>query len=196
MFKIENVTFTYEENHPVFENLTIQSNQKKIGIIGDNGTGKTTILKLLSKDIFPKEGIISVDGETYLSRYEFQYYKNLTINDLLDLASTLQTFDMDQKNEIIQGLRIESYLNHQLKNLSQGTYKKVGLLLTFLSKAEIILVDEPFESIDQASCEFVKEYLINKQTCFVLVDHHIEEVKKIVEEIIDLNQLLNLETKG
>lgn len=189
MIKLKNMSFSYDSTIDLFENFSYFSESRRIGIIGDNGSGKTTLLNLLSNEITPTNGDIKVDGSVYMSVYDFNYYKKMTINELISLGETLTTFNFIKLDEVVKGLRLEQYLNIKLKNLSQGTFKKVGILFSLLSNADILLIDEPFESLDFESCNFIKEFMMTNKTSYILVDHHIDDVIEITDEVIDLNLL-------
>lgn len=189
MIEIKKMGYSYDSRINIFEDFTYSSKNRRIGIIGDNGSGKTTLLKLLSKELSPTKGEIIIKGSIYMSVYDFNYYNKMTLNELIKLGQTLTTFDFEKLDVVTKGLKIEHYLDTELKKLSQGTFKKVGVLFSLLSNADILLIDEPFESLDFDSCNFIKVFLTENKTNYVLVDHHIKDVIEITDEIIDINRL-------
>lgn len=189
MFKLENATFYYNEQHKILDNVTLEVVAKKVGIIGSNGSGKTTLLKLMSKELTLQQGTLELASRPYRTIYELGYYKCLTLHELLSLADTLDSFEMCHQEVLLQGLGLDRYVDTPIEQLSQGTYKKVGILFAMLSTAECRLFDEPFESIDQESQQFVMQYLADSSHSFVLVDHHVELVRQLCEVVIDLDDL-------
>lgn len=186
-FKICNLSFEYFKGQKLIEHFNFESDSRLIGVIGKNGCGKSTLFKLISGELTPDSGFVIKEGRVYRSIYDFHYYNKFTINELLILLRKLQSFDLSNLMNYITGLNIEKFLDEELGNLSQGTYKKVGLLLSFLSVSELLLLDEPFESIDLQTREFIINTIIESNRNIMLIDHDIDVVKRICPTIINFD---------
>jgi len=189
MFKLENVSFKYNEKAVLFEKVSFTCTDNKIGLVGANGSGKTTLLKLLAHIIRPDEGKIDVSESSYLSVYDFTNYRIFTMQDFIDLLLKLQSFDETHLMVHLQGLGIKKYLDYEIKALSQGTKKKLGILCALLLTRDILLLDEPFESVDEASIFYIEQTIVESDKKIIVVEHNKERLRKIMETVIDIDEI-------
>jgi ATPase subunit of ABC transporter with duplicated ATPase domains len=189
MFKLENVSFKYNKSVILFEKVNFICHENKLGLIGANGSGKTTLLKLLAHIIRPDEGKIDVSSSSYLSVYDFTNYGLFTMQDFLDLILRLQSFnEVDLETHLI-GLGIKKYLHYEIKTLSQGTKKKLGILCTFLSSRDILLIDEPFESVDESSIAYIEKIITASEKKIIVVEHNKQRLKKMMDAVIEIDEI-------
>ncbi|HFH9929445.1 TPA: ATP-binding cassette domain-containing protein [Streptococcus suis] len=188
MLKINQLSFQYESQQDLLKNIDFYSENRVIGVIGKNGSGKSTLLKLISGELSPDQGSINILGRPYRAIYELSYYKSFTLEELLDLLSELQSFSLEDLSFYLNGLNLINFLSLPLNKLSQGTYKKIGLLFSFLSNADILLLDEPFESLDAHSIKFVTRVIKETERQVILVDHDISLVDELSQDVIDLDK--------
>lgn len=185
MWSVKNLYFGYDDNL-IFKDANIEIKEDRVGIIGLNGAGKTTLLKLLSGELSPKSGEISIDEECYYTRYDFYRYEKFTIKDFLLLISKLDSFDSSKSEYYTKLLGIDEYLDYTIGSLSKGTQKKVSLLLTFLSNKKMLLIDEPFESIDEKSNENIISELINIGKKVVIISHDYQYLSRACNKIYEV----------
>lgn len=182
MIEIKNMSFRYDT--PVFEDVNLHLSESRIGLIGENGVGKTTLLKLISSELKPNKGEISACGNIYKAVTELNVYKEFTPREMLELCSNLKTFDMSWVAEYVEQLYLNDFLDSKIKTLSKGTHKKVGILLAMLSVQNTLLLDEPFESIDKKSNENLVEIINKQERTFIIVSHDHEFLAKCTDRII------------
>lgn len=187
MFKIENLSFSYKKDQHLIDDISIMTDKRIIGVIGKNGCGKSTLLKLISKELVPDSGNIFVEGRIYRAIHDLSFYNKFTIDELLNLLGKLDSFNMSNKDNYIEGLHLTKFLHQPLVELSQGTYKKVGILFAFLSGANVILFDEPFESLDGVSANFVVNEIMSSPKMVVIVDHNIELITNVCDFVINMD---------
>lgn len=181
MWQFKNLYFGYDDNY-LLEDVNINIEENKIGIVGKNGIGKTTLLNIVGEKIAPKKGSIKIEGDSYFSIYDFSKYKKFTINDFIKLIEPLESFDSSKSDYYIELLDIKEYLDLKIGNLSKGTQKKVGLLLTFLSKKKVLLIDEPFESLDEKTNQNIVEELRKIDKKYMIVSHDFRYLNMVCEK--------------
>lgn len=185
MLKMENLSFGYIKDRMIVDDFSIKIPYKKIGIFGENGIGKTTMLNLIDQK-YKYKGKIYVNGRTYFPKDLFSKYAKLKVKEIIDLIKCLDSFNCYSINKYITELRLEKYLDYEIENLSKGTTKKITILFALLSNAETILLDEPFESIDRESninlCEIIK----CKENNFIIVSHDLEFLKLSTDMIYEM----------
>lgn len=188
MFKISQLSFSYNRKKELLKQINFETNQRVIGIIGKNGTGKSTMLKLISRELTPDSGEITYLGRSYRSVYNFNYYKRFSLEELLDLLKELESFSIDKLDYYLSGLNLLDFLEEPLEQLSQGTYKKVGLLFSLLSDAELLLLDEPFESLDNPSTQFIIKVIKETSRRVIIVEHDLSAVNELCQAVLDLDE--------
>lgn len=173
--------------------MNLVTDAKKIGIIGDNGVGKTTFLRLIAGHLDSDSGTINIKGDSYFINFELSKYRDFTPNDLLDLCRTLNSFNFSKLKYYIDALGLSSYINVLIQNLSRGTQKKVALLIGLLSTYSILLIDEPFEALDQKSNSNLVTIFREESRGLIIVSHEIELLYKSVDEVYEIkNKRLKL----
>lgn len=195
---LENISFLLEEN-------------RICGLIGSNGAGKTTLLKLLSNHLFPSQGQIRFNQDTFKQNKNLQQdicfmkdqellYSSYKIKTILKIASYLYPqWDNNYVEKLINtfGLKEDKKYNR----LSKGQKGKVNIIIALASRAKITIFDETYISLDAPSRKKFFDLLIEDYTEYprtiILSTHYIDEVSRIFEDIILINngQLLLHETQ-
>jgi uncharacterized ABC transporter ATP-binding protein MJ1023 len=186
VFTFDNLYFRYREY--LFEGYTGELKERKVAITGRNGSGKTTLLRLMDGQLKPESGHIRVMGTTYMVDFDLSNYKNFSAADIIALCEPLRSFNTAPCRDLAEMLQFEEYLEIPVGELSKGSAKKVSLLLGFMSNADILLLDEPFESIDAVSNQAIIDWLKSADRGIVLVGHDIERVKQSVEQVFKIHE--------
>ena len=143
-------------------NLTLGRGQF-IGLLGPNGSGKTTTIKLLNGLLQPTSGSVLIDGQapgTYthsiISYLPDKNYLNdaMKVNDLISFFADFYTdFDRVKATDMLDSLQIDPL--SRLKTLSKGNQEKVQLILTMSRKAQLYVLDEPIAGVDPAARDYI-----------------------------------------
>ena len=143
----------------VINNFSKTFQKKKYAIIGDNGSGKSTLIKLISNLITPSGGKIiythddvEIDKELFIKKIIFTApYQNLieelTVKEFLSFHHRFRD-SINNPFNILSEFGLENFENTQIKNLSSGSEQKLKLLISFNTKADFILLDEPTTNLD------------------------------------------------
>jgi ABC-2 type transport system ATP-binding protein len=175
-------------------NLNLESG-KIIGLLGSNGSGKTTFLKLTAGILTPTTGNISVCGipvgvetKRLVSFLPERTYLNdwMRISEMLEyFADFYEDFDMERAKRMLLSLGVDE--NAKLRTLSKGTREKVQLVLVMSRRAKLYLLDEPIAGVDPVAREFILETILsnrNPDSTILISTHLISDVEKVLDEVI------------
>jgi ABC-2 type transport system ATP-binding protein len=171
------------------------------GILGPNGSGKTTTLRMLTTLLEPTSGTIEVDGSDYkidIMRYrqEIGYvpqldalYDNLNVWDNVDFFFSAYKFDGDRKAQIEKILKKVDLLDDRrtlAKNLSGGMAKRLSVACAIIHRPKIIFFDEVTMGLDpvarQAIWDLVRE--LKEQTTILMTTHYMDEANELCDKLI------------
>lgn len=193
MLCFNQMTFSFNAE-PLLENITLNIPEKHVGIVGRNGVGKTTLLRLIAGYITPNSGTISTTKSVYYADSDMSKYRNFLYTDLLDICATMHSFTLEHVHEYIESLGLQPFTNTPLGECSKGTQKKIPLLLALCSTSELLLIDEPFESVDSWSNEGFIQQLLRRKGNYIIVSHDLNWLKRCVETTYMIeNQTLSKE---
>ena len=190
VISFENVNFSYPDK-PILSNfhLLIQ-NADRIGIVGDNGKGKSTLLNLIAGDLLPDAGEISV-GETIRIGYFSQQIKGLdeskrVINFLQEVAEEAQTTSgMVSIAELLEQFLFPRNMHGTLiEKLSGGEKKRLYLLKILLERPNVLLLDVPTNDLDIATLTVLENFLQNFAGPVITVSHDRYFLDKVATKII------------
>ena len=195
LITIQNLNKRYGKKQVLKDiNLTLHSG-RIIGLLGPNGSGKTTIIKILNGLLKDYHGQILVDGHSLgvhskkLISYlpDEPYFENwMTTSDVLQLFHDLYAdFDLNKALSLMEKMNIEKKI--KIKQLSKGMKEKFQLVLVMSRKAKIYILDEPLGGIDPAARELILDTILNNydEEAMVLVSTHlIADIEKIFDEVI------------
>lgn len=170
------------------------------GLIGKNGSGKTMLLKAMSGFLRPSNGKVIVNDQELYLKEEFpkdmgvmigncEYIKDMTGKDNLKyLASLLKKIDDDRINEVIDIVNLTDEKDKLVKKYSLGMKQKLGIAQAIMEYPKILLLDEPFNGIDNESVFKIKKYLcsIKKDTIIIIATHYKEDIDNFCDSIIKL----------
>ena len=170
------------------------------GLIGKNGSGKTMLLKAMSGFLRPSNGKVIVNDQELYLKEEFpkdmgvmigncEYIKDMTGKDNLKyLASLLKKIDDDRINEVIDIVNLTDEKDILVKKYSLGLKQKLGITQAIMEYPKILLLDEPFNGIDNESVSKIKKYLcsIKKDTIIIIATHYKEDIDNFCDSIIKL----------
>ena len=199
VLEIKNVHKKYL-SHSVLEGVDFSIPRGKIvGLLGPNGCGKTTILKLISGLLQLDEGEIRINGicpgqqtMSMISYLPERSYLNdwMKISDILNLFSDFYAdFDRERAEQMLTDLKISK--EEKLKTMSKGTKEKVQLILVMSRRASLYLLDEPIGGVDPATREYILHTILknfDENSSILITTHLIQDVETIFDQVLFLNQ--------
>lgn len=187
----EHVDFAYEAGKQILSDFNlIMQNRDRIGIVGDNGVGKSTLLNLINGDLVPTAGILDI-GETVRIGYFSQQIKDMdeskrVINYLQEVADEVKTtVGTTSITELLeQFLFPRSTHGTQIAKLSGGEKKRLYLLKILIEKPNVLLLDEPTNDLDIATLTVLENFLNGFGGPVVTVSHDRYFLDKVANKIL------------
>lgn len=173
-----------------------------VGLLGHNGAGKTTIMKMLSGYLEPSGGDIVFDGKLFsddtkhLQRYigylpeNLPVYADMSVGDYLDYAAELkQLRGKEKQQEIKRALKatdITDKLLAPIATLSRGYKQRVGVAQALLGRPKLLILDEPTNGLDPTQTQHMRELICDlaKDATVILSTHIMQEVEAICSRVL------------
>lgn len=193
LITIENLTHSYTEQK-LFDNASFSLNeQEKIGIIGINGTGKSTLLKILAGKETPDQGTLTMGKNLrigYLPQNPVfpEEYDVLTAS--LPLAEDIAGHPLDyeiQAHSYLTQLGITDFTQN-ITELSGGQRKRIALIRTLLTPSDILILDEPTNHLDSAMSEWLEGYLKSMKNALIMITHDRYFLDSVVNRIVEIDK--------
>jgi len=181
---------------------------ESLGLVGNNGAGKTTWFSLLLDLIQPTEGCVlskgrSVEGSEHWKSYTGAYLDEgfligfLTPEEYLEFVAGLHRIEDDVYRRAL--LRFEEFFRGEIlgqekliRDLSKGNQKKVGIAAALLTEPEVVILDEPFPNLDPTSVNRLKELIqstrAERGSTFLISSHNLNHVTDLCERIVVLEK--------
>lgn len=195
LLEIKHLYKSYDKKQVLKDiNITIPHG-KIIGLLGKNGTGKTTLIKLINDLLTPDKGEILVNGNkvgvetkkviSYLPERTY-LNKSMTVEEAINYFSNFYSnFDSNKAIKLLKDLDLD--INQKLSKMSKGMQEKVQLVLVMSRKADLYILDEPLGGVDPATRDYILDTILNnfnENASVIISTHLISDIEKILDEVI------------
>lgn len=195
LLRLEHVQKNYGKTEALSGvNLDIQPG-RIVGLLGPNGSGKTTIIKLINGLLQPTSGQVLINGEkpspktkkvvSYLPDTTY-LGDNMKIKEVFAMFKDFYSdFDEEKANHLLEDLKLDE--KSRLKNLSKGNKEKVQLILVMSRKADLYVLDEPIGGVDQAARDYILKTIIqnrSENSSVLISTHLISDIEDILDDVI------------
>jgi ABC-2 type transport system ATP-binding protein len=188
---VEDVSFTIGDNEVV-------------GLLGHNGAGKTTIMKMLSGYLEPSDGSININGVDLARNAQavqqtlgylpenLPVYPQMMVADYLDYIATLKGIAASQRPEAIRGVLAATDLTERaldtISVLSRGFRQRVGVAQALLGNPRLLILDEPTNGLDPHQTEHMRQLIrrLARRTTIILSTHILQEVEALCHRVLML----------
>ncbi|AMS11291.1 ABC transporter ATP-binding protein [Erysipelothrix amsterdamensis] len=201
MIKIRNVSKRFK-NLEIFEDISLELPKGKIvGLVGENGSGKSVLMKMLCGYSKPTSGSINVYGETLGVNRDFPNSVGVLINDshfiknytgmenLEYLINIRKQTDKTFLNELIQIFDMERNIHKRYKSYSLGMKQKLRIIQAFMEQPNLVLLDEPFNALDKRSTmvlvDLIKRY-INEDRIIIFTSHEYQHIEHLADTVLTI----------
>lgn len=204
MIRINDLTKKYKDKVAV-DSLSLEINDGEVfALLGTNGAGKSTTIKMLSTLILPSSGNASINGFDLIkdrdkireiiniSPQETAVGPNLTVlENLYFIAGIYQISNMkDRINELVKIFRLDKVLNQRAKTLSGGYQRKLSIAMALINNPKILFLDEPTIGLDVISKHELWKIIesLKGNTTIILTTHYMEEAYELSDRIGIMNR--------
>lgn len=168
---------------------------KIIGLLGKNGTGKSTLIKLINDLLTPTSGEILINGEkpgvkskeiiSYLPERTY-LDKEMTIKQVIKYFEEFyKNFDTQKAIKLLKDLNLD--INTKISKMSKGMQEKLQLILVMSRKAELYVLDEPLGGVDPATRDYILDTILSnfsEGASVIISTHLISDIERILDEVI------------
>ena len=199
LLECKNLCKSYD-NKTVLKNINLKIPKGKIiGLLGKNGTGKTTLIKLINDLLTPTSGEILIKGKkpgieskeiiaylperTYLDR-------EMTVKDAIKYFKEFyKNFDSEKAKKLLKDLDLD--INTKISKMSKGMQEKLQLILVMSREAELYILDEPLGGVDPATRDYILDTILSnfsEGASVIISTHLISDIERILDEVIFIDK--------
>lgn len=210
MLILQNLSYSHPNRDLLFSGLSLTVNSgEKIALIGNNGIGKSTLLKIIAGDLLPSEGMIKCGKPPFFVPQVFGQYQDLTVAEALGISTKLnalheilngnvaeENYDLLNNDWNIEERCAEALnfwqlndlqLTQKMNTLSGGQKTKVLLAGISVHEPEIILLDEPSNHLDYAGRQLLYSFISNTKQTLIVVSHD-RTLLNLLNTVCELNR--------
>ena len=200
MIEITNLYFTYSKRNKLFESLNLTLSEGHVyGLLGKNGTGKTTLLSLISGLLFPAQGKMDVTGKNPGKRQVDFLQELFLVSEEFDLpdvspmgyaalySSFYPYFDEEQYRYYLKEFEVDA--DRAMTKMSMGQRKKAYISFALACNTRILLMDEPTNGMDIPSKAQFRKLIASIATenrCIVISTHQVRDLENLIDTIVVL----------
>ena len=199
LLEINNLNKSFDNKEILKDiNLSIQHG-KIIGLLGKNGVGKTTLIKIINDLLTPTSGEILIKGEkigvetkkviSYLPERTY-LNKQMKVSEVISYFEDFyDNFDSEKAKRLLKDLDLD--INQKLAKMSKGMQEKVQLVLVMSRNADLYVLDEPLGGVDPATRDYILDTILsnfNENASVIISTHLISDIEKILDEVIFIDK--------
>ena len=199
LLEINNLNKSFDNKEILKDiNLSIQHG-KIIGLLGKNGVGKTTLIKLINDLLTPTSGEILINGQkigvetkkviSYLPERTY-LNKQMKVSEVISYFEDFYgDFDSKKAKKLLKDLDLD--INQKLTKMSKGMQEKVQLVLVMSRSADLYILDEPLGGVDPATRDYILDTILsnfNENASVIISTHLISDIEKILDEVIFIDK--------
>ena len=188
------------DNKEILKNINLKIKHGRIiGLLGKNGAGKTTIIKLINDLLTPTSGEILVNGKkigvetkkiiSYLPERTY-LNKQMKVSEVLSFFNDFyDNFDIEKAKKLLIDLDLD--INQNLSKMSKGMQEKVQLVLVMSRNADLYILDEPLGGVDPATRDYILDTILsnfNENASVIISTHLISDIERILDEVIFIDK--------
>ena len=197
--KINNLNKSFD-NKEILKNINLNIQRGKIiGLLGKNGVGKTTLIKLINDLLTPTSGEILIKGQkigvetkkiiSYLPERTY-LNKHMKVSEVISYFEDFyDNFDSKKAKKLLKDLDLD--INQKLTKMSKGMQEKVQLVLVMSRSADLYVLDEPLGGVDPATRDYILDTILsnfNENASVIISTHLISDIEKILDEVIFIDK--------
>lgn len=198
LLECKNLSKYYGEKEALKDINLVIPRGKIVGLLGKNGNGKTTLIKLINDLLIPTSGEVLIKGErpgvnskkiiSYLPERTY-LDKDMTVKQVIHYFEEFyDNFESNKAKELIKILELD--INSQLSKMSKGMQEKLQLILVMSRKAELYILDEPLGGVDPATRDYILDTILsnfNEDASVLISTHLVADIERILDEVIFIN---------
>ena len=199
LLEIKNLNKSFDNKEILKDiNITI-SNGRIVGLLGKNGVGKSTLIKLINDLLTPTSGEILIKGNkigvetkkiiSYLPERTY-LNKQMKVSEVISYFEDFYTdFDSNKAKKLLKDLDLD--INQRLSKMSKGMQEKVQLVLVMSRNADLYVLDEPLGGVDPATRDYILDTILsnfNENASVIISTHLISDIEKILDEVIFIDK--------
>ena len=199
LLECKNLCKSYEDKQVLKDiNLKIPKG-KIIGLLGKNGTGKTTLIKLINDLLTPTSGEILINGKkpgveskkiiSYLPEKTY-IDREMKVKDAIKYFEDFyDNFDSEKAKKLLKDLDLD--INSKISKMSKGMQEKLQLILVMSRTAELYILDEPLGGVDPATRDYILDTILSnfsEGASVIISTHLIADIERILDEVIFIDK--------
>ncbi len=199
LLECKNLCKNYDEKQVLKDvNLKVSSG-KIIGLLGKNGTGKTTLIKLINDLLTPTSGEVLIEGKkpgveskeiiAYLPERTY-LDKGITVKEAIKYFKEFyKSFDETKAYKLLKDLDLDE--NTKISKMSKGMQEKLQLILVMSRDAKLYILDEPLGGVDPATRDYILDTILSnfsEGASVIISTHLISDIERILDEVIFIDK--------
>ena len=201
-----NVSHHYRQQPSVKELSLTLAHGEVMALLGTNGAGKTTTLRLLTGELAPTEGQITINNvdlnlRPLQAKKSLGYlpdtaplYDDLSVDEYLSFCARIRNMNREQTRQRVQAVKtfceLQSVSNRLIKKLSKGYQQRIGIAQAIIHEPKAIILDEPTNGLDPTQIHEMRDLILHlrNDAAVLLSTHHLNDVEQICDRVHMLKQ--------
>lgn len=199
LLECKNLSKSFDNKKILKDINLIIPRDKIVGLLGKNGQGKTTLIKLINDLLTPTSGEILIEGKhpgveskriiSYLPERTYLDKEMKVIDTLNYFNEFYDNFDIKKAKKLLKDLDLD--INSKISKMSKGMQEKLQLILVMSRDADLYILDEPLGGVDPATRDYILDTILSnfKEGSSVIISTHlISDIERILDEVIFIDK--------
>ncbi len=193
VLRFSDVTFEYDHHKTILQEASFSvRNGSRIALMGQNGAGKSSLFKLITKELKPNEGALyftPTDLTVGIARQVMPAeHLDLTVRDYFATAFAEKKYDLDKHiKNVLEAVNLEVPLERIVKSFSGGQQARLLLAYALIQNPDILLLDEPTNNLDQTGIEHLTGFLMMYEKTCIVISHDAEFLNAFTDGVLYLD---------